>query len=121
MSESEIESLSARLEAAELRALTAERDRDWWMAQHDAVMRDWHDDLARMGQSASADFSPITPPSPDPASEPLRSALAALLVFFDARTGSVTFRIDNETLPDAFVRAIAAVRVAREEVGPRAS
>lgn len=103
------DTLSARLEAAETRAEAAERDRDWWMAQHDAVMQDWRADV-ESGKIIAAEPTATLVAPPDPAHlADLRGALRDLLRFFDPKDGAVVFRDEDRTLTEAFRRAAAVL------------
>lgn len=87
--------LSARLQAAEQRAAALERDRDWWKAHCEEVVRDWKADceeLARHKERVEGNDGGT-------------DALRALLRYFDPLTQSVRLRDDSGFLVDAFARA----------------
>ena len=79
-----------------LEALT--RDRDYWRAQHDAVMADWKADV---DEWARLQAELRSAPEPSAAHE----ALLELLRFFDPETGAVTTRAGDQTWSEAFLRA----------------
>lgn len=95
--------LSARLQAAEQRAAALERDRDWWKAHCEEVVRDWKADceeLARHKERVEGNGG--------------ADALRALLRYFDPLTQSVRLKDENGFLVDAFARAADALSRAQD-------
>lgn len=93
--ETDTASLQQRLEALA-------RDRDYWRAQHDAVLADWKADADDWARERAA----LEPADPTQAA----LALVALLRFFDPATGAVTTRSGEAMLSDAFLHASKLVR-----------
>jgi hypothetical protein len=107
--------------AVEQRAEAAERDRDWWMAQHDAIMEDWRADVEQakaLAAQLAAAKQALPPASPSAPIKPesavmadLSAALTDLLQFYDPQDGSILFQKAGLTLSEAFKRAAITVRL----------
>jgi hypothetical protein len=107
-----------KLIAAMRRAEAAERDRDWWKSQHDAIMDDWRADVeeakARAANAAAtADAAPARIEGQSALIADLLAALKDLLSFFDAKDGSILFQKDGRTLSEAFKCTAALLCVLR--------
>jgi hypothetical protein len=108
--------------AAERRAEAAERDRDWWMAQHDAIMEDWRADVEQAkalaaqlaAVKAAPPAAPATPTKPEFAVvADLSAALSDVLQFYDSQDGSILLQKGGLTLSEAFRRAALTLRLLR--------
>jgi hypothetical protein len=105
-----------KLIAAEHRAEAAERDRDWWKAQHDVIMSDWQADVreaqvmaARLAAAETA--APARLDAESACLGELSMALKDLLAFFEPQDGSILLQRDGQTLSDVFRRTASLVRI----------